>query len=229
MGQQGKGTGEDDCTNRSAAIDAAIAGYCSAIRTIYNKDNCCWEQCNSDIVSSTFGDKLGTEVLEQCSTWREGQASWSTFTLPAGGISNIKIIRGRQRKRWQERRRRKRYSVWTRAKFATTKCRELERRRWTWRHATAAKQARFTIITNRAYVPRPDRNTTEWPPDLKSSGTSQPASKAWFGPHAWRAHDYGPSNGNATSVSDDASLYVWQIPSWLPTKLPRNAKTSLSV
>lgn len=37
MGQQGKGTGEDDCTNRSAAIDAAIAGYCSAIRTIYNK------------------------------------------------------------------------------------------------------------------------------------------------------------------------------------------------
>lgn len=86
------------------------------------------------------------------------------------------------------------------------RCRELERRRWAWRHATAAKQARFTIITNRAYVPRPDRNTTEWPPDLKSSGTSQPASKAWFGPHIWRAHAYGPSNGNATSVSDDASL-----------------------
>lgn len=95
------------------------------------------------------------------------------------------------------------------------RCRELERRRWTWRHATAAKQARFTIITNRAYVPRPDRNTTEWPPDLKSSGTSQPASKAWFGPHAWRAHDYGPSNGNATSVSDDASLCKLAVLSWI--------------
>lgn len=100
-------------------------------------------------------------------------------------------------------------SVWTYCTYMyiyVDRCRELERRRWAWRHATAAKQARFTIITNRAYVPRPDRNTTEWPPDLKSSGTSQPASKAWFGPHIWRAHAYGPSNGNATSVSDDASL-----------------------
>lgn len=86
------------------------------------------------------------------------------------------------------------------------RCRELERRRWSWRHATAAKQARFTIITNRVYVPRPDRNTTEWPPDVWANRGAQPASKAWLGTHSRRAHAHGPSNGNATAVPDDASL-----------------------
>lgn len=87
MGQQGKGTGEDDCTNRSAAIDAAIAGYCSAIRTIYNKGrskDCCKDSFRQLKILA----KGSVEIvfMYQNATWNQPNSPVKTF------FSNLNIV-----------------------------------------------------------------------------------------------------------------------------------------
>lgn len=150
----------------------------------------------------------GHQVLEQCHVWGAGKTiSWAQITIFPGRIPLISIIRGRQGEgNWRkERRRCKGAAIWTRAKLASTKCRELEGRRWTWRHAATIAQQRGRI-GRIVFAGEPDRNTAEWPPDVRWCGRGPVPSAVtattaaagdghatWWGTGTRGTSPYGPT------------------------------------
>lgn len=156
------------------------------------------------------------KVMEQCDIWRTIEESCGAqITVLSRRISNASSQWiGYGKERWDRQKRGGRgirATVWTRAKFASTKCRELEGRRRSWRHAAEHAQQRHTV-TIYVWCGDPDRNTAEWPPDYGHrkwwrrrrghalfGASCDGARRSRYGPHA-TGHAGTHASHGATTV-----------------------------